>query len=77
MVVVNTGVVNEFPEPKELPPVDAANQFSVPAPEVAPSVTVPLPHLEAGVVETILGVVFTVAVTAVLAEVQLLEVAAT
>jgi hypothetical protein len=50
----------------------------VPALAVAPRVTVPLPHLETGVVPEIEGVVFTVAATEVLeAAVQPLFVAST
>ena len=66
MVVVNKlGVVKEFPVPSKLPPVNASYQFTVPAEAVAPSVTVPVPHREAGVVPVIAGL-FTVAITAVL-----------
>ena len=50
------------PVPKELPPVDAANQEIVPAEAVAPKVTVPVPTLDAGVVPVIVGKAFTVAV---------------
>jgi len=66
VVVVNKlGVVKEFPVPSKLPPVNASYQFTVPAEAVAPSVTVPVPHREAGVVPVIDGTVLTVAVTAV------------
>lgn len=71
------GVVNDVPVPNEDPPVAAAYQFNVPALAVAPRVTVPVPHREAGVVPEIVGVVLTVAATAVLAEVQPLLVAST
>ena len=54
---------------RDEPPVKAAYQLIVPAEPVAPSVTVPVEHLAAGVVEAILGMVFTVAVTDVLAAV--------
>jgi hypothetical protein len=64
------GVVKLVPVPNEEPPVDAAYQFNVPALAVAPSVTVPVPQREAGVVAVMVGVVLTVATTAVLAEVQ-------
>jgi hypothetical protein len=59
-------VVNDVPVPKDEPPVDAAYQLIVPALAVAPKVTVPAPHLEFGVVPVIVGIAFTVAVTAVL-----------
>ena len=71
------GVVNEVPVPNELPPVEAAYQFKVPVLAVAPRLTVPASHREAGVVVSTDGVVLTVAVTAVLAEVQLLDIAST
>ena len=60
------GVVNDAPVPIEAPPVEAAYQFIVPAEDVAPRVTVPASHLEPGVVPVIVGVAFTVAMTAVL-----------
>jgi hypothetical protein len=60
------GVVNDVPVPKDDPPVDAAYQLIVPALAIAPKVTVPAPHLEFGVVSDIVGIAFTVAVTAVL-----------
>ena len=72
------GVVYDVPVPIDVPPVDAAYQFIVPAEAVAPSVTVPASHLAAGVVVKIAGVVLTVAVTAVLVPVvQPLAVAST
>ena len=50
----------------------------MPAEAEAPRVTVPVPHLEPGVVPVIVGIVFTVAVTAVLeAVVQPFAVAST
>ena len=58
-----------MPVPSELPPVAAAYQLMVPALAVAPNVTVPVPHLESGVVPVMLGTVLTVAVTAVLVSV--------
>ncbi len=64
------GVVNEVPVASEAPPVEAANQSNVPADAVAPSVTVPVPQMAAGVVEVMEGMVLIVAVTAVLAELQ-------
>jgi hypothetical protein len=44
----------------EVPPVDAAYQLIVPALAVAPRITVPVPHLEPGVVPVIVGTAFTV-----------------
>ena len=46
--------------PKLAPPLDAAYQFIVPALAVAPKTTVPVPHLEPGVVVEIVGVELTV-----------------
>ena len=60
------GVVNDVPVPNDEPPDDAAYQLIVPALAAAPNATVPVPHLEAGVVPDIVGISFTVAVTAVL-----------
>ena len=72
------GVVNDVPVPRDEPPDDAAYQLIVPDEAVAPNVTVPVPHLEPGVVPVMVGIVFTVAVTAVLeAVVQPLAVAST
>ena len=59
------GVVKLIPVPIETPPVAAAYQFIVPALAVAPNITVPVPHLDPGVVPVIVGIAFTVAVTAV------------
>lgn len=59
-------MVKLIPVPRELPPVEAAYQLIVPADAVAPKLTVPVPHLEAGVELLIVGITFTVAVTAVL-----------
>ena len=71
------GVVKDAPVPKLLPPLDAAYQFNVPALAVAPKTTVPVPHLLPGVVPDTLGVVYTVAVTAVRDDVHPLLVAST
>ena len=71
------GVVKLVPVPNELPPVEAAYQLIVPPEEVAPRVTVPVPQREAGVEPVIVGVVFTVAVTAVLEAVVQVLVAST
>ena len=62
------GVVKLVPVANEIPPVAFANQLMVPAEAVAPNVTVPVPQREAGVVEVMVGIVFTVMVTAVLVE---------
>ena len=67
-----------MPVPSDEPPVEAAYQLIVPAEADAPSVTVPVPHTEPGVVPVMLGIVFTVAITDVLeAVVQPLLVAST
>ena len=65
------GVVYEVPVAKLVPPVEAAYQLIVPALAAAPKVTVPLPHIEFGVVPDIVGIAFTVATTAVLLAVVL------
>ena len=66
------------PVANELPPTGSAYQLIVPDDAEAFNVTVPVLHLEASVVEVIVGLVFTVAVTAVLlAVVQPLSVAST
>ena len=57
-------MVKEIPVPKEAPPVNALYQLIVPALEVAPNATVPVPHLLAGVVPVIVGVLFIVKVAA-------------
>ena len=72
------GVVQLVPVPNDAPPDDAAYQLIVPADAVAPSVTVPVPQREAGVVPVIVGIALTVATTAVLGvEVQPAFVAST
>ncbi len=43
----------------KLLPVAPEYQFTIPALAVAPNVTVPVPHLEAGVVPVIDGIAFT------------------
>ena len=65
------GVAKPVPVPKAAPPEAFANQLKVPALAVAPKVTLPVPHLEPGVVVATAGVVLMVAVTGVLAETQL------
>ncbi len=79
MVVLDIlGVINEVPEPNEVPPVKAAYQFNVPALAVAPKVTVPVPQTEPGVVPLTVGTALTVATTALLVAVlQPLAVAST
>ena len=59
-------MVNDVPVPRDAPPVAAAYQLMVPAEAVAPRVTVPVPQVDPGVVVAIVGMAFTVAVTAVL-----------
>ena len=66
MVTLIDGVVNEFPLPKELPPVDDAYQFNVPALPVAFRTTVPTSQREPGVEEVIVGPEFMLAKTEVL-----------
>lgn len=51
--------------PNEVPPVATSYQFSVPAEAVASKVSVPESQRELGLIEVIVGVVFTVAVMAV------------
>ena len=55
-----------MPVPKVVPAVAASYQETVPALAVAPNATVPVPHLELGVVPVMVGTEFTVATTAVL-----------
>ena len=71
-------VVKLVPVPKLTPPVAAAYQLIVPADAVAPNVTVPIPQTLPGVVPVIVGIAFTVAITAVrVAVVQPFAVAST
>ncbi len=60
------GVINDVPFPKLVPPVAALYQLIVPALAVAANVTVPVPQRLAGVFAVMVGIVFTVAATAVL-----------
>ena len=60
------GVVNDAPVANDAPPVKAEYQLIVPALAVAPNTAVPVPHIAAGVLDVIVGIAFTVAVTAVL-----------
>ena len=57
------------PVPRLVPPVGAVYQLMIPAEEVAPRVTVPVPQTLPGVVPVIVGIGFTVATTAVLEDV--------
>ena len=66
MVVEIEGVVNVVPVPREDPPINAAYQLIVPAEAVAPRETVPVLQRLAGVVAVMVGIVLTVATTAVL-----------
>ena len=71
-------VVKLVPVCNDDPPVELLYQLIVPLLALAPNATVPASHLDNGVVLVIVGVVFTVATTAVLDdEVQLLLVAST
>ena len=58
--------MNEVPVPNTVPPVGALYQFMVPPEATAPRVTVPVSQREAGAVEVIDGVIFTVAIMEVL-----------
>ena len=78
MVLDILGVVNVVPVPNMLPPEAALYQLTLPALAVAPKVTVPVAHLAAGVVPDTVGMVLTVATTALLvAVVQPFAVAST
>jgi hypothetical protein len=78
VVVDILGVVKLVPVPKLDPTLDTSYQLMVPELAVAPKLTVPASHRDAGVVVAIVGVVVTVATTAVLvAVVQLPFVAST
>ena len=69
--------MNEVPVPIMLPPDATLYQLIVPNVALAPNTTVPASQRDPGVVELIRGVVFTVAVTGVLAEVQVVVPAST
>ena len=58
------GVVNVVPVPSEEPPVETAYQLIVPAEAVASRETVPGAHRLSGDVLVIVGIAFTVAITA-------------
>lgn len=53
------GVVKLVPVPNEVPPEAVAYQFKVPNEAVAPNVTVPASHREAGVVVVTTGIAVT------------------
>ncbi len=59
------GVVNDAPVANDVPPVNAEYQLIVPALAVAPNATVPVPHIAAGVLAVMVGIVFTITATAV------------
>ena len=65
------GVAKVVPVAKAEPPVGTLYQLIVPAVAAAAKVTLPLSQRLAGVVEVMIGVVFTVAITADRAERQL------
>lgn len=71
------GVVKAVPVPNDTPPLMTSYHFNVPAEAVAPKTTVPVLHLEPGVVPVTVGMELIVAVTAVLEEVQPFAVAST
>jgi hypothetical protein len=78
VVVLIEGVVKLVPACKDDPPVELLYQLIVPLLALAPNATVPASHLDNGVVPLMVGMVFTVATTAVLDdEVHPLEVAST
>ena len=60
------GVLKLVPVCKEDPPVELLYQFIVPLLALAPKATVPASHLDNGVVLITVGVLLTVATTAVL-----------
>jgi hypothetical protein len=70
VVVVITGVVKFIPDPRITPPASDEYQLMIPPEDEAPKVTVPLPHILAGVVPVIAGIEFTVTVTIVLEELE-------
>ena len=59
-------MVNVTPVPIEDPPINASYQLIVPAEAVAPRETVPVLQRLAGVVAVMVGMVLTVATTAIL-----------
>jgi hypothetical protein len=72
------GVVKLDPVAKATPPLLAANQDKVPAEAVADKTAVPVPQIAVGVTPVMVGIVLTVAITAVLvADVQPVSVVST
>ncbi len=71
-MVVILGVVKLVPVAKLVPPVAAAYQLIVPALAAAVKATVPVPQRLAGVLEVMVGMVFTTTATAVEVSEQLL-----
>lgn len=71
MVALIDGVAKPVPVARTDPPTATLYQFSVPALAVAPKVTLPAPHLPAGIVAVTVGVPVIVAITGVRTEVQL------
>ena len=71
------GVVKLVPVAKLVPPVAFSNQLIVPKFAVADNVILPESQRLFGIVAVIIGVAFTVAITAVLGDVQLPVVAST
>lgn len=71
------GVVNVPPVPRDVPPVATEYQLMVPPFEVADKFRVPASQREPGVVDVMLGVIFTVAKIGLLEERQLLLSAST
>lgn len=65
------GVTKVPPLANEAPPLAEAYQLMVPVLAVAVKVTLPFPQRFAGVVAVIVGLALTLAITAVLFEVQL------
>jgi len=72
------GVRYVDPKPRDTPPTESEYQLIIPALELAPKVTIPVPQFELSVTDEILGSVLIVAVTALLlAVVHPLDVAST
>jgi hypothetical protein len=69
-VALSTGVVKLLPDPSELPPLDAAYQFTVPPVALADKLTVPLPHTAPSVTPVTSGKSLTVTLTVLLAAEQ-------
>ena len=71
-MVAMLGVVKLVPVAKLVPPVAAAYQLIVPALAAAVKFTVPAPQRLAGVLDVMVGMVFTTTATAVEVSLQLL-----